>query len=187
MLETAEVPKAREAEGRFIANDMTAIAIAREIAAAFEGGRGPVSTDEICSRLDIPGEFGQKFLDELVLRGLLGRTSEPTRGYVLVRDPAHIRLSEIAEAMAGVALAQPNPDIHKDLHRIALDQRLVLARYNLNEILDMPPERAETETVAPRSGEVAGSFRELIGLPQRPQLFFAVTGILIVSRRAPSS
>ena len=75
--------------------------------------------------------------------------------------------------MAGVALAQPNPDIHKDLHRIALDQRLVLARYNLNEILDMPPERAEgspqkpanPQPQAPRSGEVAGSFRKLIGLP----------------------
>ena len=40
VLETAEVPKAKEAEGRFIANDMTAIVVAREIAAAFEGGRG---------------------------------------------------------------------------------------------------------------------------------------------------
>lgn len=142
VLETAEVPKAREAEGRFIANDMTAIAVAREIAASFESGRGPVSTDEICSRLDIPGEFGQKFLDELIARGLLARTSEPSRGYVLVRDPAHIRLSEIAEAMAGAAFAQPNPDTHKDLHRIALDQRNVLSRHSLSEVLEAPPASA---------------------------------------------
>lgn len=149
VLETAETPKAKEAEGRFIANDMTAIAVAREIAASFESDRGPVSTDEICSRLDIPGEFGQKFLDELVARGLLGRTSEPSRGYVLIRDPAHIRLSEIAEAMAGAAFAQPNPDIQKDLHRIALDERNVLARHNLEEILEKPSAPAEGPSKRP--------------------------------------
>jgi len=137
-LETAEIPKAKEAEGRFIANDMTAIAVAREIAAAFENDQAPASTDEICSRLDIPGEFGQKFLDELVNRGLLGRTSEPSQGYVLLRDPAHIRLSEIAEALAGAAFAQPKPDTQKDLYEIARAHRGVLAEHSLKEVLDGP-------------------------------------------------
>lgn len=150
-LETAEIPKTEQTEGQFIANDMTAIAVAREIAAAFENGRGPVPTDEICSRLDIPAEFGQRFLDELVTRGLLGSTSEPSRGYVLVRDPGHIRLSEIAEAVAGAAFAQPIPGIHKDLHRIALDQRQILARHSLEEILETPP--APVEQASPKPAD----------------------------------
>ncbi len=142
-LETAETPKAKEAEGQFIANDMTAIAVAREVAEAFENDQAPVSTDEICSRLDIPGEFGQKFLDELVNRGLLGRTSEPHRGYVLLRDPAHIRLSQIAEAVAGAAFAQPKPDIHKNLHEIARAQHDMLAQHNLEQVLETPHTTAQ--------------------------------------------
>lgn len=148
-LEAAETPKAKETEGRFIANDMTAIAVAREIATAFEGGRGPVSIDEVCSRLDIPGEFGQKFLDELVNRGLLGKTSDPHRGYVLLQDPAHIRLSQIAEAVAGAAFAQPKPDAHRDLFQVARAQRDALAQYNLEQVLETPrttPESPSTES-----------------------------------------
>ncbi len=137
-LEAAESPKAKEADGRFIANDITAISVAREIAAAFESGQAPVSIDEVCSRLDIPGEFGQKFLDELVNHGLLGKTSDPHRGYVLLRDPAHIRLSQIAEAVAGAAFAQPRPDTHKNLYQVARVQRDALAQYNLEQVLETP-------------------------------------------------
>ncbi len=135
-LESAERLIAKDADNRFIANEMTGIAVAREIAVAFENDRGPLSTDAICSRLDIPGDFGQKLLDEMVVRGLLGRTSEPSQGYALVRNPARIRLSEIAEAVSAVALAQPKPDAQKDLHRIALAQRSVLTQYSLRDILD---------------------------------------------------
>lgn len=145
-LETVETPKLTEAEGQFIANDMTAIAVAREIATGFASDRAPIPTDEICSRLDIPAEFGQKFLDELVNKGLLGRTSEPSRGYVLLRDPSHILLSEIAEALAGVAFAQPKPEAHKDLYWIARDQRSILARHNLKEVLDVPSSAAPEST-----------------------------------------
>jgi membrane protein len=148
-LEAAETPKVKEAEERFIANDMTAIAVAREIAAAFESGRAPVSIDEVCSRLDIPGEFGQKFLDELVNRGLLGKTSDPHRGYVLLQDPAHIRLSQIAEAVAGAAFAQPKPDTHKDLYQVARAQRDALAQYCLEQVLETPrttPEPPSTDS-----------------------------------------
>ncbi len=139
-LESAERLLAKDADNRFIANEMTGIAVAREIAVAFENDRGPLSTDAICSQLDIPGDFGQKLLDEMVGRGLLGRTSEPSRGYVLVRNPAHIRLSEIAEAVSAVALAQPKPDAQKDLHRIAQAQHNVLTQYSLRDILDNAPE-----------------------------------------------
>jgi membrane protein len=151
-LETAETPKAAEAENLFIANDMTAITIAREIAAAFEGHGAPVSTDEICSRLDIPAEFGQKFLDEMVARGLLGRTSEPSRGYVLLRDPSRIRLSEFAEAVAGAAFAQPKPGTHTNLLEIARAQRRVLDQHNLIDVLDVPAEPEKNAPPEPTQG-----------------------------------
>jgi len=146
-LESAERLIAKETDNRFIANEMTGIAVAREIAAAFETDQGPLSTDAICSRLDIPGDFGQKLLDELVNRGLLGRTSEPNPGFVLVRDPGRIRLSEIAEVVAAVALAQPNPEKHRDLHQIAQAQRGMLARYSLRDVLSSIPSPAHQEDV----------------------------------------
>lgn len=142
-LEAAEVRKTQEAEGRFIANDMTGIAVAREIAAAFESGRTPVSTDDICSRLDIPGEFGQKLLDELVDRGLLAKASEPKAGYLLARDPEHIRLSDITDAVAAASFAQPHLDEHSSLHQIVQAQRVLLADHNLKEIIDVQPASQE--------------------------------------------
>jgi YihY family inner membrane protein len=138
-LESAERLLAKETDVRFIANEMTGIAVAREIAAAFETDQGPLSTDALCSRLDIPGEFGQRLLDELVNRGLLGRTTEPNPGYVLVRDPGRIRLSEIAEAVAAGALAQPKPETHGGLHQIVQAQRSVLTQYSLRDVLHNTP------------------------------------------------
>lgn len=144
-----EMAESRQTESRFIANDMTAIAVTREIAVAFESGQGPVSTDEICSRLDIPGEFGQKLLDELVAKGLLGRTSEPSPGYILFRDPAHIRLADIAEAVTGAAFAQPKPDARTGLYEIAHVQHTLLAQHDLAEILGAP----STSGQAPSPGQ----------------------------------
>lgn len=141
-LEMAEIPKAEEAEGRFIANDMTAIAVAREIAAAFESGRGPISTDDVCSRLDIPGEFGEKLLDELVVRGVLAKTTDPARGFVPARDPERIRLSEIAGAVAAASFGQPKPG-EKALRQVMEDQQQALARYTLGQLLDVPKAAAE--------------------------------------------
>jgi membrane protein len=137
-LEAAEGPKAKEAEGRFIANEMTAVAIAREIALAFESDQAPLSTDEICSRLDIPGEFGEKLLNELTSQGLFARTSEPKHGYLLARDPKHIRLSDIAEAVSGASLAQPRPELQDPLYRVQRAQHELLAQYGLRDILDSP-------------------------------------------------
>jgi membrane protein len=147
VLEAAETPKAKEARGHFIANEMTAIAVAREVAAAFENDQAPVSTDEICSRLDIPGEFGQKLLDELVGRGVLARTSEPRTGYLLVRDPAHIRLSDIADAVAAASFAQPHPERHSSLYQVLQAHRGLLAQYALKQILD--PATAQAQAPPP--------------------------------------
>ncbi len=142
-LEAAELRKTQEEEGRFIANDMTGIAIAREIAVAFESGRAPVSTDDICSRLDIPGEFGEKLLDELVTRGLLAKASEPKSGYLLVKDPEHIRLSDITDAMAAAAFAQPHVEEPDSLRQIVEAQHDLLAHHNLKEIIDTRPTPGE--------------------------------------------
>ncbi|GAI08942.1 unnamed protein product, partial [marine sediment metagenome] len=62
-LDAAEIAAAKETEGYFIANDLTAINIVREIAAAFEANNAPVSPEVICSKLDIPAEFSEKIFD----------------------------------------------------------------------------------------------------------------------------
>jgi membrane protein len=142
-LERAEATKTRETDGRFIANDLTALAVAWEIAAAFETDRGPVSTDDICSRLDIPGEFGEKLLDNLVRTGVLAKTTGPRQGFTLAKDPERIKLSDISDALAASAFAQPQPDTHGSLHEIAQAQRDFLGSRNLKEALGLssPPVR----------------------------------------------
>jgi membrane protein len=137
-LEAAEVPKAREAEGRFIADEITAVAVAREIALAFESDQAPISADHICSRLDLPGEFGEKLLNELTAQGLLARTSEPKRGYLLARDPKHIRLSDIAAAVSAASLAQPRPELQDPLYRVLRAKHELLSQYGLRDVLDSP-------------------------------------------------
>jgi membrane protein len=140
ILEAAEIPKAEEAEGRFIANEMTAVAMAREVAAALENSEAPISTDDICGRLDIPGEFGQKLLNALTNHGLLARTSEPQRGYLLARAPRHIRLSDIAEAVSAASLAQPRPAQDDALYRVMQAKYELLSQYGLEDVLDSPPQ-----------------------------------------------
>ena len=135
-LESLEVRKGEEADGTFVANEMTGIAVARELALAFESGRGPISTDDMCSRLHIPGEFGQRFLDALVSKGLLAKTSEPAPGFLLARAPRQIRLTDICDAVAATALAQPNPGTQKALDQIIQAQRSLLAQHSLADILD---------------------------------------------------
>jgi len=142
MLETAETREARGAEDRFIANDMTAIAVAKEIAAAFESGHGPVATDVVCSRLDIPGEFGEKLLNELVLRGVLAKTSDPIRGFVPAKAPEHIRLSEIADAVALASFGQPKPD-ETALQEVIKEHQRVFAQFNLRQMIDTATPPAE--------------------------------------------
>lgn len=136
-LETAEIGTAKETEERFIANDMTAIAMAREIAVAFESGHGPVPIDDVCSRLDIPGEFGERLLNELVTRGVLARTSDPVRGFVPAKAPEHIRLSEVADAVAAASYGQPAAD-EPALQQVVEEHRQMLARYSLKQLIEPP-------------------------------------------------
>ena len=144
-LDAAEIAAAKKTEEFFIANDLTAINIVREIAAAFEMNRAPVAPELICSRLDIPAEFGEKILDHLVDRRLIAKTSDPRIGFVPAKDPANIRLSDIAEAVSAVGFAQQTADRQQGLEQIAQSQRNALAQYSLKQILgdDQPQQSAQ--------------------------------------------
>ena len=157
-LDAAEIAASKETQEYFIANDLTLINIVREIAAAFETNRGPVPPEDICGRLDIPAEFGEKILDHLVNCGLIVRTSHPAVGYLPARDPADIRLSDIAEAVSVVGIAQSTAEWSPSLKQITQSQRRLLARHTLKNTLnleqDAPPSADETQEPIP--SEVVG-------------------------------
>jgi membrane protein len=134
-LDAAEIAAAKKTEEHFIANDLTIINIVREIAEAFQDNHAPVPPEDICGKLDIPAEFGQKILDHLVNSKLIVRTSEPQVGFLPARDPANIKLSDIAEAAAATGFAQPRTDQPDSLQQIAQSQRSALAQYSLKQIL----------------------------------------------------
>jgi membrane protein len=136
-LDAAEIAGAQKTEEYFIANDLTVINIVREIAVAFEANQAPISPEVICSKLDIPPEFGEKILGHLVNSKLIAKTSDPTVGFLPVKDPANIRLSDIAEAVAAAGFAQSTTDESSNLQQISQSQRSALAQYNLKQILDV--------------------------------------------------
>lgn len=135
-LDAAEMAAAEKMDQEyFIANELTVVNMAREIAEAFQGSEGPIPAELLCTRLDIPTEFGEKVLDRLVEKEILARTVEPKPGFVPARAPAQITLAEITEAMATAALAQPNLHEHETLGRLLHAQRQFLAKHSLQELL----------------------------------------------------
>ncbi len=157
-LDAAEMAAARKTEETFIANDLTAMSLVRLIAAAFQHDRAPLETEVVCSKLDIPGEFGGRLLTQLVKRGILVRTAEPTTGYIPAKDPAGIKLSEIVDAVSEIGIAQPDPQDSPALARISAARKENLAQYSLSEILDDPQLDAAmsppTEPEAPPAGPI---------------------------------
>jgi len=137
-LDAAEIAAARKTEEYFIANDVTAINIVREVAAAFEENNAPVSSEVISSKLNIPAEFSEKILNHLVGSGIIVKSSEPQVGFIPAKDPAHIRLSDIAEAVAKAGFAQSIIREPGSLEQIIQSQRSALAEYNLKQILGEP-------------------------------------------------
>lgn len=134
-LDEAEMASARKAADCFIANDITVINIARQIADAFENNEAPISQELICSRLDIPGHFGAKILTHLVNKGLIARTSEPRIGFIPVKEPRNITLSDIADAVAAAAFAQGATDQSQKLRQLTDAQRELLSRYSLIDVI----------------------------------------------------
>jgi membrane protein len=134
-LDAGDIATAKKREEYFIANDLTAINIVREIAAAFEANKAPVEAEIVCSKLDIPAEFGEKMLNHLVGSGFIVKTSEPKVGFIPAKDPVNIRLSDISEAVAAVGFAQSPAEEPGSLRQIAQSQRDALAAYNVKQIL----------------------------------------------------
>jgi len=134
-LDAAEIAAVKKREEYFIANDLTAINIVREIAAAFEQNRAPVSSEVICSKLNLPAEFGEKILNHLVVSGIIMKTSEPKLGFIPAKDPGNIRLSDIAAAIAAAGFAQSTHEQPESLEQIAQSQRGVLGQYSVKQIL----------------------------------------------------
>ncbi len=138
-LDAAEIAVAKKAEENFIANDWTVVNIVREIAAAFEQDRAPIEAETIFGRLDIPGEFGSKVLEHLVARGLVARTSDPRPGFVPARDPAKIRLSEIADAVSEAGFAQSLTEKSARLEELVEAQRSALEKCTVKDVLPSVP------------------------------------------------
>jgi membrane protein len=139
-LDAAEIEASKERKQEyFVTNDLTMINVAREIARAFVQNEGPLSRGDLCNRLNLPPELGDDLLDYLVKMRLLVKTSEPNVGFVPARAPEQIRLSEITEALAALALAQPDLNGPDTLGRLAQAQRQFLAKHNLGEILLSEP------------------------------------------------
>ncbi len=136
-LDAAEIAGAQKTEEYFIANDLTAINIVREIAVAFMKNQAPVPPEVICSKLDIPAEFADKILGHLVNSELIAKTSEPKVGFLPVKDLANIRLSDIAEAVAAAGFAQSTTGQTQTLEQITQSQRSALAQYSLKQILNV--------------------------------------------------
>ncbi|MBN2594381.1 MAG: YihY family inner membrane protein [Sedimentisphaerales bacterium] len=143
-LDAAEIAAAKKTEEHFIANDLTVINIVRVIAEAFQDNHAPVPPEDICGKLDIPAEFGQKILDHLVNSRLIARTSEPEEGFLPARDPANIKLSDIAEAAAATGFAQPGTNQPDSLQQIAQSQQNILSRHTLKEILNPEQETIDS-------------------------------------------
>jgi membrane protein len=140
-LDAAEIAAARKAEqDYFIANDLTAINLAKEIAESFERGDGPVTAETLCRSLDIPQELGDRLLACLISAGLIARTQEPTVGLILARSPEQIRLSDITEAVATAAFAQPSLDGHGILAELVRSQGRLLAAHRLKDVCDLKGE-----------------------------------------------
>jgi membrane protein len=136
-LEAAEIEARRPPkQEHFITNDLTVINIAREIGQAFQFNEGPVTTEVLCSRLNIPPELGDDIIEGLIEKGLLVKTSAPRVGLVPARDPDQIKLSDITEALAAVALAQPKLPEQPTLDKLVQAQQKFLAKHTLKEILN---------------------------------------------------
>ncbi len=134
-LDAAEIAASRKTQEHFIANDMTVFNILREIAEAFEHNEGPVSGEVICTKLDMPAEFGERILNRLVDSELIVKTAEPKTGFVPAKDPANIKLSDIADVISAAGFAQSLSDQPAALEQITQKQRKALDKHSLKEIL----------------------------------------------------
>lgn len=136
-LDAAELARLRRSNECFLANDQTIIRIMEYILNAFEQkNEQPVTIEAVSARLDIPPDFAQRVLDQMVKSGLLFHTNEPVSGYVPSTDGAHISLSDIYDAVAQVSFAQPQKYESPKAGIVFGQVREMLSRYTLKDVLD---------------------------------------------------
>ncbi|MHC5059932.1 MAG: YhjD/YihY/BrkB family envelope integrity protein [Planctomycetota bacterium] len=135
-LDAAQIAKMQKSNEYFIANDFTVVRMLEYILKAFEEKKAPVSAEVICSKLNLPADFGERILEHLTEAGLLFRTAEPRVGYTPATDGANITLAEISQAISKASFAQPNGETPAHLSAIFDAQNKELARHTLKEIFD---------------------------------------------------
>jgi len=133
-LDAAEIAVAYKSEEHFLANDWTVINVMVEICRVFRAGSGPVSAETICSKLDLPAEFGEKVLNHLVTEQLVAKTSEPIVGFLPATEPENIRLSEITAAVASAGFGRQGEKLPEALKQVLQSCQNTLAQYNLEQI-----------------------------------------------------
>jgi membrane protein len=139
-LDEAEIAASQKREEFFLASDLTVMNIVGEIASAFEAGEGPVEAAAISSKLDIPAEFAEKVLAHLVSTGILVRAAEPKEGFLPAKDPANMKLSEIAQAVARAGFGRP-ADVPAGLQKVAQSQQETLSHYNVKQVFQHEPQQ----------------------------------------------
>jgi DNA-binding IscR family transcriptional regulator len=120
----------------FIANDFTAVRMLEYILRAFDQKQAPVSVEVVCSKLNLPADFGERILEHLTGAGLLFRTAQPRVGYTPATDGANITLAEISEAVGRASFAQTDDETPAPLAAIFNAQHNELAKHTLKEILE---------------------------------------------------
>jgi len=136
-LDAAEMARLQRSNDCFLANDQTIIRIMEYILNAFEQkNEQPVTIEAVSARLDIPPDFAQRVLDQMVKSGLLFHTNEPISGYVPSTDGTHISLSDIYDAVAQVSFAQPRKQESLKAGKVFGQVREMLGHYTLKDVLD---------------------------------------------------
>lgn len=135
-LDAAEIASMQKTEDYFLVNDFTVIRILEYVLDEFERKHGPVASDKLCSRMNLPAEFGNKILDHLVAKGLLVQTSQPQEGFMPATDGENITLADVANAVRTASFDQDNHSVPAGLKKIMDAQHAELAKITLKEVLE---------------------------------------------------
>jgi DNA-binding IscR family transcriptional regulator len=84
-----------------------ALSIISEAAQSLEKGRPPLDVTKYAVKNRVPVRFLNSVIDELVKTGYIGLLSDKDDRYVLLKSPAHIRVSDVINVMMSAG-AGPN-------------------------------------------------------------------------------
>jgi membrane protein len=134
-IDAAEIEAAKKPDECFIADDLTIMNIVSQFASAFERGDAVVEAAAVAGKLDMPEEFAEKILERLVKAGIVARVSEPKDGFLLAKDPATLKLSEVADAIGQAGFSRPTEEQSAGLRQAIAAQRQALSQYTVKQIL----------------------------------------------------